>query len=117
MHQLQKGLQPAHDSERRRCIELRTRRANLKRVRFILTEFLYGFTCVLRVNDQLGLSCIRHLHVQRRHAGLAAEVIQEALNRPLQLHIGGTADSNRERSIDDKLASFKLHLGRHRHET
>ena len=96
LHQLQKCLQAAHDSERRRCIELRAPGADLKRVGFILAEFLHFLTCTFAVNHQLGLSRIRHLHVQRRHASLASKVIQEEFNRTPQMHIRVAADSHRE---------------------
>src|ERR1700677_261602 len=63
LYQLQKCLQPAHDSESRRCFELRTRCADLQRVRFIFTEFLYCLSLVFAVNDQRGLSRVGYLHV------------------------------------------------------
>ena len=116
LYQLQKCLQPVHDSERRHCIELRSRGADLKRIRFVLAEFRYSFACAFAMNDQLGLSCIRHLHVQRRHARLASKAIQESFDGMLQLQIRVAADSDRKGRIHHELASLHLHAGRHRHE-
>ena len=100
LHQLQKCFQPAHDSERRRCIKLRASGTDLKRIGFVFPEFLHGLAGTFTMNDQFGLSCIRNLHIERRHAHLASKIIKKACDRTLHEYIGRAPDSDRERGIN-----------------
>ncbi len=114
-HQLQEGLQAVQHAQRSPGGESRARWSQLKRVGFVLAEFLNFAAGVFAANHQRCLGGIGGLLVQG-HSSLAAELVKKSRNAAVETRVLRAGDRHREQLIDHQLTGSQFNLRRNGHQ-